>query len=116
MSHIQHAGLGSIPRARSPGQPTARQRPANPTGRARIARRGSQTMKRPASTPRSPGRAVVRVSTIVMVAGLTALAVFALSAQRGVVDKASAARTANRLAGGYEDSPPPVGQTRLPEG
>jgi diguanylate cyclase (GGDEF)-like protein len=67
-------------------------------------------MKRPASTPRSSGRAVVRISTIVMVAGLTALAVFALSAQRGVVDKASAARTANRLAGVYEDARYWIGQ------
>jgi diguanylate cyclase (GGDEF)-like protein len=46
----------------------------------------------------------VRASTALMAAGLTALAVFALAAQQGVVDKARAADKSNDLAGIYQDA------------
>ena len=39
-----------------------------------------------------------------MAAGLTALAVFALATQQGVVDRARAADKSNQLAGIYQDA------------
>jgi len=61
-------------------------------------------MEHPAAPSRSSAHLVVRLVSALGFAGLTALAVFALAAQRGVVNKASATHTANQLARAYEDA------------
>ncbi|MHB8242281.1 MAG: bifunctional diguanylate cyclase/phosphohydrolase [Solirubrobacteraceae bacterium] len=53
---------------------------------------------------------MVRVSSALLAVALTALAGFALSAQRGVVEKARSAHAANRLARVYDDARFWVGQ------
>ncbi len=59
---------------------------------------------------RLSARWIVRLSSVVMTAGLIALSVFALAAQREVVDKARTAHTANVLARLFQDARFWVGQ------